>query len=112
MDLSPARLKRANVCPLNDRIVVEQPPEATDAVTEGGIIKPEQAREKPLLGLVIAVGEGYQLDNGMVRPLLVQVGDHIVFGRYAGVELPEALGANRLMMREDEVLGILKFEED
>ncbi len=109
--ITPAKLKHAIIAPLNDRIVVEQPSEDIDQMTEGGLVKPENSREKPQYGLVIATGEGYQLDNGMVRPLTVQPGHYVAFGRYAGVPL-EAIHPNYIMMREDEVLGILRFEEE
>ncbi len=108
-DLSAARLRTAEIEPLDDRIVVEQAPEATNQQTEGGIYVPETVQEKPHMGVVLAVGTGRVFDNGEVRPLKVSVGDHIVFGRYAGVELPKELGENLLMMREDEVLGVLRF---
>lgn len=108
--LAPARVRRAYLQPLGDRIVVERLPEEADAMTESGrIVKPETAREKPRLGRIVATGEGYQLDNGMVRPLIVQEGDYIAFGRYAGVELEETLGKDVLVMREDEILGTLQF---
>jgi chaperonin GroES len=110
--ITPAKLKHAIIAPLNDRIVVEQPSEDIDQMTEGGLVKPENSREKPQYGLVVAVGDGYQLDNiGMTRPLTVKPGDYVAFGRYAGVPL-EAIHPNYIMMREDEVLGILRFEED
>lgn len=100
------------IVPLDDRIVVQQEAEQAEEVTKGGIVIPDNVKEKPLRGQVIAVGTGKVFESGEVRPLTVKVGDWVVFGRYAGVELPaKEYGPNLLMMREDEVLGVLRFED-
>ena len=93
-----------HVRPLYDRILVKRVEEATKS--RGGLFLPETAKEKPLEGEVLAVGQGKLLDDGTVRELQVKVGDRIVFGRYAGTEI-KIDGADRLVLREDEVFGIV-----
>lgn len=92
--------------PLADRIVVKplQPVEKT----KGGIVLPDTAKEKPQEGEVMAVGKGKVLDNGQVQPLEVKVGDRILYGKYSGSEITSADGDELLIMREDDVLAILK----
>ena len=92
--------------PLYDRIVVKRIAEDEEK-TAGGIIIPDSAKEKPQQGEVVAVGNGKRLDDGKVAPLEVKVGDKILFGKYSGSEAPK-LGEEYLIMREDEVLGILE----
>jgi chaperonin GroES len=92
------------VHPLYDRILVKRVQEAQKS--RGGLFLPETAKEKPLEGQVIAVGQGKLLDDGTVRELQVKVGDRIVFGRYAGTEI-KIDGEDRLVLREDEVFGIV-----
>ncbi|MFT4622872.1 MAG: chaperonin GroES [Myxococcota bacterium] len=92
------------VRPLYDRILVKRVAEAQKS--RGGLFLPETAKEKPLEGEVIAVGQGKLLDDGTVRALQVKVGDRIVFGRYAGTEI-KIDGQDRLVLREDEVFGIV-----
>ncbi len=91
--------------PLYDRIVVER---VEDKETvRGGIIIPDSAKEKPQEGKVLAVGKGKLLEDGKVMPLDVQVGQRILFGKYSGNEI-KLNGNEYLLMREDEVLGILE----
>jgi chaperonin GroES len=92
--------------PLYDRIVVKRIAEDEEK-TAGGIIIPDSAKEKPQQGEVIAVGKGKRLDDGTLVPLEVKVGDKILFGKYSGSEAPK-LGDEYLIMREDEVLGVLE----
>lgn len=95
--------------PLHDRILIRRIEE--QETLRGGIIIPDTAREKPQLGEVIAVGNGKILENGQRVPLDVKAGDRILFGKYAGSELPTALkidGEDHLILREDEVLGVLE----
>ncbi len=93
-----------NIRPLYDRIVVKR---IEDKETiQGGIIIPDSAKEKPQEGEVIAVGQGKRLDNGKVVPLDVKPGDRILFGKYSGSEI-KLDGEEYVIMREDEVLGIL-----
>lgn len=91
--------------PLYDRIVVKRL-DASDEQTKGGIIIPDSAKEKPQEGEVVAVGKGKRLEDGKVVTLDVQVGDRILFGKYSGSEI-KLDGEELIIMREDEVLGIL-----
>src|SRR5712692_11542722 len=94
-----------NIRPLYDRIVVKRLTESEEK-TAGGLYIPDSAKEKPQEGEVVAVGKGKRLEDGKVVPLDVQVGDRILFGKYSGSEIK--LDGNEFMiMREDEVLGIL-----
>lgn len=93
-----------NVRPLFDRVLVKRIEEPTRS--KGGIFLPEMAKEKPAEGIVVAVGNGRVADDGKVSPLTVQVGDRVVFGKYAGNEI-KVNGEDRLIMREDDILGVL-----
>jgi len=93
------------VRPLQDRLVVKRL--AEEEKTKGGIIIPDSAKEKPVEGEVIAVGNGKVLEDGKVRPLDVKKGDRVLFGKYSGTEI-KLDGEDFLIMREEEVLGILK----
>ena len=93
------------VRPLHDRIIVRRIDEAEQKI--GGIIIPDSAREKPQQGKVIAAGKGKVRDDGKVTPLDVKADDLILFGKYSGQEIK--LDAEEyLIMREDEVLGIIE----
>ncbi|HYP06026.1 MAG TPA: co-chaperone GroES [Bryobacteraceae bacterium] len=94
-----------NIRPLYDRIVVKRL-ESNEEKTASGLIIPDSAKEKPQEGEVVAVGKGKRLEDGKVVSLDVQVGDRILFGKYSGSEV-KIDGAELLIMREDEVLGIL-----
>ena len=94
-----------NIRPLYDRIVVKRIDEQ-DEKTASGLIIPDSAKEKPQEGEVVAVGKGKRLEDGKVVTLDVQVGDRILFGKYSGSEI-KLDGNEFLIMREDEVLGIL-----
>jgi len=94
-----------NIRPLYDRIVVKRIEEKE--TVQGGIIIPDTAKEKPQEGEVVAVGQGKRLENGKLVPLDVKVGDRILFGKYSGNEI-KLDGVEYLIMREDEVLGILE----
>ena len=91
--------------PLYDRIVVRRVEEAQ--TTRGGIIIPDSAKDKPQEGEVVAVGKGKQNEKGEVTPLQVKAGNRILFGKYAGTEI-KIDGEDFLIMREEEVLGILE----
>ena len=91
--------------PLHDRVVVRRLD--AEAKTKGGIIIPDTAKEKPLEGKVIAVGNGKILEDGKVRPLDIKVGDRILFGKYAGTEI-KLDGDEHLMLREEDVLGVIE----
>jgi chaperonin GroES len=90
--------------PLQDRLVVKRV--AEEERTKGGIIIPDTAKEKPVEGEVVAVGNGKVLEDGKLRPLDVKVGDRILFGKYSGNEI-KIDGVEHLILREDEVLGII-----
>jgi chaperonin GroES len=94
-----------NIRPLYDRIVVKRIEEKE--TVQGGIIIPDTAKEKPQEGEVVAVGQGKRLDSGKLIALDVQVGDRILFGKYSGSDI-KLDGNEYLIMREDEVLGILQ----
>jgi len=94
-----------NIRPLYDRIVVKRLTE-TDEKTASGLFIPDSAKEKPQEGEVVAVGKGKRLEDGKVVPLDVQVGDKILFGKYSGSDI-KLDGQEYMIMREDEVLGIL-----
>ena len=90
--------------PLEDRIVVK--PQEAEAVTAGGIVLPETAKEKPLMGKVVAVGDGKLLDSGKRGQMSVKKGDVVLYGKYGGSEI-EMDGVEYKILREDEVLGII-----
>ena len=91
--------------PLHDRILVERVEEAEK--TKGGIIIPDSAKEKPAEGKVIAVGKGRIGDDGKVVKLDIKKGDRILFGKYGGTEV-KIDGEDYLIMREDDVLGVIE----
>jgi chaperonin GroES len=92
------------VRPLHDRILIRRIEETEDV--KGGIIIPDTAKEKPQEGIVAAVGNGKILDDGTRLSLEVKEGDHILFGKYSGTDI-KIEGEEYLILREDEVLGIL-----
>jgi chaperonin GroES len=91
--------------PLHDRIIVERIEEETK--TAGGLIIPDTAKEKPQQGKVIAVGKGKVTEDGKVIAMDVKEGDRILFGKYSGTEV-KLDGKEFLIMREDDVLGIVQ----
>jgi chaperonin GroES len=91
--------------PLQDRIVVSRI--ADQEKTKGGIIIPDTAKEKPIEGKVLAVGNGRVLEDGSVRKLDVKVGDRVLFGKYGGTEVTID-GEQLLILREDDVLGVVE----
>ena len=95
----------AKLTPLHDRSVVRRIEESE--TTRGGIIIPDSAKDKPQEGEVIAVGKGKSNDEGKVFPLDVKAGNRILFGKYSGTEI-KIDGEEFLIMREEEVLGILE----
>ena len=91
--------------PLYDRIVVKRIEQQEQL--QGGLHIPDSAKEKPQEGEVVAVGKGKRLEDGKVVPLDIQVGDRILFGKYSGSDI-KLDGDEFLIMREDEVLGVLE----
>jgi chaperonin GroES len=91
--------------PLYDRVVVKRV-EDKDAAMQGGLFIPDSAKEKPQEGEVVAIGKGKRMDDGRLVALDVQVGDRILFGKYSGSDI-KLDGEEYMIMREDEILGIL-----
>jgi len=92
------------VQPLHDRLIVKRVD--SQEVSKGGIIIPDTAKEKPIEGLVVAVGPGKTLDNGSTKGLTVSEGDKVLFSKYAGTEIKIG-GEDHTIMREDDILGII-----
>jgi chaperonin GroES len=95
----------SKIRPLQDRIIVRRVKE--EEKSKGGIIIPDSAKEKPTEGEVLAVGNGKIQEDGTVRKLDVKVGDRVLFGKYNGAEV-KVDGEDRLILREDDVLGVLE----
>jgi len=93
------------VRPLRDRIIVKGLEE--EEKTKGGIIIPDTAKEKPIEGRVIAVGDGKIKEDGTKIPLDVKKGDRVLFAKYAGTEI-KIDGEEHLMMREDDIFAIIE----
>lgn len=91
--------------PLHDRVIVKRIDE--EEKTTGGIIIPDTAKEKPQQGKVIAVGKGKLLESGKVNPMAVKKGDRVLFGKYAGTDI-KIDGEEHLIMREDDILAVIK----
>ena len=89
--------------PLSDRLVVRRTQE--EEKTKGGIIIPDTAKEKPLEGVVVAVGSGKVLKNGKSMPLDVKEGDRVLFGKYSGTEV-KVEGEDLVLLREEDVLAV------
>jgi len=89
--------------PLSDRLVVKRTQE--EEKTKGGIIIPDTAKEKPLEGVVVAVGSGTTLKNGKTVPMDVKTGDKVLFGKYTGTEV-KVDGEDLVLLREDDVLAV------
>jgi len=93
--------------PLGDRVLIKRVDE--EAMSKGGIIIPDTAKEKPQEGAVIAVGPGARDDTGKIEPLDVKVGDRILFGKWSGSEV-KLEGQDLLIMKESDILGVLEPE--
>ena len=91
--------------PLQDRVIIQRIKE--EEKSKGGIIIPDTAKEKPQEGKVIAVGKGKVNDDGKLIPLDVKVNDRILFGKYSGTEI-NIDGEEHLIMREEDILGIIE----
>jgi chaperonin GroES len=91
--------------PLQDRVIVKRVEE--EAKTKGGIIIPDTAKEKPIEGVVIAVGKGKATEDGTLVKPDVKAGDRILFSKYAGTEV-KIDGVEHLIMREDDILGVIE----
>ena len=93
------------VKPLHDRVIVKRIEE--EEKTKGGIIIPDTAKEKPIEGEVLAVGDGKILEDGKRAPMEVKKGDRVLFGKYAGTEI-KIDGEEHIIMREDDIVAIVK----
>lgn len=95
-----------NIQPLGDRVVIKALD--AEAKTKGGIVIPDTAKEKPQEGKVVAVGKGKVLENGTVQSPEVKVGDKVLYGKYSGNEITTKEGEELLIMREEDILAIIK----
>lgn len=93
-----------SIKPLSDRVIVE--PAAAETQTASGIIIPDTAKEKPMKGEIVALGDGKQTDDGKLVPLTVKVGDKVLYGKYSGTEITIE-GDEYLIMRESDVYAII-----
>ncbi len=93
-----------NITPLHDRIIVEAA--AKESKSAGGIILPDSAQEKPLMGKVLAVGPGKTLDSGVIAKVEVLKGDTVLYGKYAGTEV-KVSGKDYVILRADDILGVV-----
>ena len=91
--------------PLHDRVIVKRVDE--EEITKGGTIIPDTAKEKPVEGEIVAVGDGKVADDGKKIPLEVKAGDKVLFGKYAGTEI-QIEGEENLIMREDDIIAIVE----
>jgi chaperonin GroES len=91
--------------PLHDRLIIKRVKE--EDKSKGGIIIPDTAKEKPVEGEVVAVGNGKVQKNGTVRKMDIKLGDRVLFGKYDGAEV-KIDGEDRLIIREDDVLGVIE----
>lgn len=92
-----------NIRPLHDRVIIERIEERT---TQGGIVIPETAGDKPQRGKIVAKGPG-KFENGTLRELDVKVGDEVLFGKYSGTEV-KVSGQELIVMREEDIMGVLE----
>jgi len=95
-----------NIQPLGDRVVIKAL--EAESKTKGGIVIPDTAKEKPQEGKVVAVGKGKVLENGTVQSPEVKVGDKVLYGKYSGNEITTKEGEELLIMREEDILAIIK----
>ncbi|MBQ8671451.1 MAG: co-chaperone GroES [Alphaproteobacteria bacterium] len=94
-----------NIKPLHDKVLVKRVDEENK--TSGGIIIPDTAKEKPSEGIVEAVGNGFRAEDGKILPMSVKVGDHVLFGKWAGTEI-KINGEARLIIKESDILAIVE----
>jgi chaperonin GroES len=95
-----------DIKPLGDRVVIK--PLEAETKTKGGIVLPDSVKEKPQEGKVVAVGRGKILENGTVSAPEVKVGDKVLYGKYSGNEITTKEGEELLVMREEDILAIIK----
>lgn len=97
--------KKLKIRPLYDRVIVRRLEE--EQRSAGGIVIPDTAKEKPIQGVVMAVGAGKVLENGDIRALAVKVGDKVLFGKYSGTEV-KIENEDLLVMREEDLMGVVE----
>ena len=95
-----------NMQPLGDRVIVK--PLEAENKTKGGIVIPDTAKEKPQEGKVVAVGKGKFSESGQLQSLEVKAGDRVLYGKYSGSEITTKDGEELLIMKEDDILAIIK----
>lgn len=95
-----------SIQPLGDRVLVK--PLEAEEKSKGGIVLPDSAKEKPQEGKVIAVGSGKVLDDGSTRALEVKTGNKVLYGKYSGTEVTTKEGDDYLIMKEEDILAIIK----
>ncbi|MBU0709106.1 MAG: co-chaperone GroES [Candidatus Omnitrophica bacterium] len=95
-----------NIKPLGDRVVIKAL--EAESKTKGGIVLPDTVKEKPQEGKVVAVGKGKVLENGSLQAPEVKVGDKVLYGKYTGTEVNTKDGEELLIMREEDILAIIK----
>jgi chaperonin GroES len=95
-----------NFQPLGDRVIIK--PLEAESKTKGGIVLPDTVKEKPQEGKVIAVGKGKVLENGTVNKPEVKEGDTVLYGKYSGTEVTSKDGEEYLIVREEDILAIVK----
>jgi len=100
-----ANASKTTIKPLEDRVLVK--PAEAETKTKSGIFIPEGAKEKPLQGKVMAIGQGKLADDGSRTALTVRKGDTVVYGKYSGTEI-EINGEKLLILRENELLGVME----
>ena len=98
-----------NFQPLGDRIIIK--PLEPENKTRGGIVLPDTVKEKPQEGKVVAVGKGKVLDNGTIQKPEVKEGDVVLYGKYSGTEVTTKDGEEYLIVREEDILAIVKKEK-
>ncbi len=91
--------------PLHDRVLLQRVEQENK--TSGGILIPDTAQEKPIQGKIVAVGDGVRLENGQIQPLILKVGNTVLFGKWAGTEI-KLDGKEYIIMKESEILGIVE----
>jgi len=101
----PKKESAVKIRPLHDRVIVRRLDE--ERRSAGGIVIPDTAKEKPIQGEVVAVGNGKILEDGKVRPLDVKPGDKVLFGKYSGTEVKVG-NEELLVMREEDIMGIVE----
>ena len=95
-----------DIKPLGDRVVVKSL--EAEAKSKGGILLPDTAKEKPQEGKIVAVGKGKILESGQTQNLEVKIGDRVLYGKYSGTEITTKEGEELLIMKEDDILAVLK----